>query len=142
MYSLPAVPLMPADRFLSDHAVKYQFIAYPIDAAPAASECVYVFAAAGVPVYIGQAASLRQRLASHDKISLAKLMGASELWVHTPDYALGIVRYQEAERRLINTYNPVLNVQHRTGPALGYGLGAVSGGNALAGAVGLFGLRR
>ena len=141
MYSLPAVPLMPAERFLNDHAVRYQFIAYPIDATPAVFDCVYAFASAGAPIYIGQAGSLSQRLANHDKLGLAKLMGASELWVHTPGHALGIVGYQEAERRLINSYNPVLNLQHRTGP-LGYRLGAVSGGNALAGAVGLFGLRR
>lgn len=137
MYSFPTIPL-PTSRFLQDYAVRYRFSAYRISDRPEAANCVYVFARNGVPLYIGQAARLSSRLLGHEKLLVALLLGADELWVHVPGRS-DTVRYGDAERRLINAYNPELNVLHRTGPAIGLGLAlpALSGSTGL-GLAGMF----
>ena len=65
-----------------------------------------------LPVYIGQAANLRDRLPTHDRFDEAVRAGATVVVAHT---TLGGESARLAEERdLIAKWNPVLNVQHRT----------------------------
>ena len=92
----------------------YQFQVYDIDACPAGAEAVYIFAKfeAGiyVPIYIGRAESLSQRLSGHERRAEAIRLGARYLLVHTPGRGARVA-FDEAERRLIHHYAPALNQQ-------------------------------
>lgn len=67
-----------------------------------------------VPVYIGIADSLRDRIPYHERWTEAVQHGATRAMAHTNGNALA----REAEERdLIGYWNPVLNTQHRSGPA-------------------------
>lgn len=96
---------------------RYSFGIYSINALPSASNAVYMFcyvqSGSYVPVYIGKAESLYDRLFGHERKQEAIRIGATHLLVHSPGYGAR-VHYLEAERRLIAQYNPVLNTQHRT----------------------------
>lgn len=76
---------------------------------------VYVFARqpaqAYVPLYIGHAEILSERLTGHERLSETIMLGAAPLLVHIPA-PLDRIRFEEAERRLISRFNPPLNVQH------------------------------
>jgi hypothetical protein len=65
-----------------------------------------------LPVYIGQADSLRERLPNHERWDDAIRAGASLVVAHTTPAGL-MVRLAE-EKDLIEKWNPVLNVHHRT----------------------------
>jgi hypothetical protein len=75
---------------------------------------IYIFVKWGgtswVPLYIGQAESFKNRLcASHECWSKAVALGATHVLArHAPN---AMARSSE-EQRLIETYNPPLNVQH------------------------------
>ena len=103
----------------------YQFEIFGIHARPARTNAVYMFCklenGTYVPVYIGRAQNLSERLANHERKTEAINLGAQYLLVHTPPAFAARVNYIEAERRLIAQYDPVLNTQHR-------GLGALLGG--------------
>ena len=63
-----------------------------------------------VPVYVGQAASLKNRLCGHDRWDEAVRLGATTV------HAIVVHRQDERdlhERALIQHFNPTLNVQHR-----------------------------
>jgi predicted GIY-YIG superfamily endonuclease len=64
-----------------------------------------------LPVYIGIADSLKDRLANHDRLEEAKREGASLLMTHTTP-AGELARIAE-EKDLIQRWNPVLNTHHR-----------------------------
>jgi hypothetical protein len=65
-----------------------------------------------LPVYIGQADSLRNRLPNHERWADAIRAGATLVVAHTTP-AGEQVRLSE-EQDLIAKWNPVLNVHHRT----------------------------
>lgn len=65
-----------------------------------------------VPLYFGQASSLRARLPNHEVWPLAVKRGATHVMAHTTP-AGEKVRLDE-ERDLIQRWNPELNSQHRT----------------------------
>ncbi len=91
----------------------YQFEIFGIHAQPAKTNAVYMFCKLEngnyVPVYIGRAQNLSERLANHERKTEAINLGAQYLLVHTPPVYAARVNYIEAERRLITQYNPVLN---------------------------------
>lgn len=61
-----------------------------------------------VPLYIGQASSLAERLATHERWSEAARLGASH--IHAKVVSLQSQR-DSIERQLIQDYQPRLNVQ-------------------------------
>lgn len=63
-----------------------------------------------IPIYIGIAEDLSQRLPGHEMLDPAIRHGATHLYAHTSPEAW--VRMAE-ERDLIRRWNPVLNTQHR-----------------------------
>ena len=65
-----------------------------------------------LPVYIGVADSLRNRLPNHEHLAAAQRLGATDVMTHTTP-AGPQVRLDE-ERDLIQQWNPALNVQHRS----------------------------
>ncbi|MCS3449532.1 hypothetical protein M2222_001647 [Bradyrhizobium elkanii] len=65
-----------------------------------------------VPVYFGQADSLRNRLPSHERLDDAIKAGASVVVAHTTP--AGEAARLSEERDLIAKWNPVLNTHHRT----------------------------
>lgn len=95
----------------------YTFGVYSIHFAPNATNAVYMFCKIQngqyVPLYIGKAENLKNRLMGHERMAEAVRLRATHLLVHTPGFGAR-VHYLEAERRLISHYNPVLNVQYRT----------------------------
>jgi hypothetical protein len=94
---------------------RYNFTIYDISARPAGVNAVYMFARQSgetyIPLYIGRAEILSERLANHEKRLPAIVLGASRLLIHIPG-PQDRIRYQEAERRLIHRFSPMLNVQH------------------------------
>jgi hypothetical protein len=94
--------------------MRYRFMVYDIDAITYGVDAVYVFARyeAGVyvPLYIGRANILSERLSSHERRFEAKRRGAEFLLVHIPGSG-DPVPYAEAERRLIRRFAPALNEQ-------------------------------
>ena len=96
----------------------YSFGIYAIDATPAGVNAVYMFCRLEgriyVPIYIGRAEILSERLRGHERRAEAIRLGAGALLVHTPPAIGARVDYITAERRLIAHYNPALNTQHRT----------------------------
>lgn len=106
----PATPI--GHRRATDGVYTYHFEVFPIDARPARFFSVYGFIRGGTDVlYWGQAVSVAARMEGHDKLALAKRMGADELWVCTP-LAGDCLDYDTGEQRLIETFCPVLNKQH------------------------------
>lgn len=95
----------------------YTFGVYSIHVVPSATNAVYMFckieSGQYVPLYVGKAESLNNRLMGHERMEEAIRLRATHLLVHKPGFGARI-NYLEAERRLIAHYNPVLNVQHRT----------------------------
>lgn len=76
---------------------------------------IYIFVrwsgSAWVPLYIGQADSLKSRLcASHECWPKAVALGATHVLARWVPNALA---RETEERRLIEAYDPPLNVQHR-----------------------------
>jgi hypothetical protein len=70
-----------------------------------------------VPLYFGETEDIAQRMAGHNKLSLAAAYGATHILAHT-NY-LGEAARKAEERDLIRAYNPPCNVQHRSiGPGL------------------------
>lgn len=65
-----------------------------------------------VPLYFGQASSLRDRLPNHEVWPAAVKRGATHVLAHTTQGGEK-VRLDE-ERDLIQRWNPALNTQHRT----------------------------
>lgn len=98
---------------LQDRSVRYSFNVHRIGEKPAYTNCVYVFTKDGLPLYIGKAENLTERLSGHEKLLPALLLGANQLFVHSPTL-LCAVPYSEAEERLIGAYNPPLNDKFRT----------------------------
>lgn len=96
----------------------YTFGVYDISALPSGLSAVYMFCKIEnglyVPLYIGRAINLPDRLSGHEKKSQAIRLGATYLLVHTPPIVGARVDYVTAEKRLIRHYNPVLNTQHRS----------------------------
>ena len=76
---------------------------------------IYIFAAqnydgAWYPIYIGQTDSFRNRVPGHDRGDEAVLKGATAIHAH----AVTDPRERaDLERRLIEYYQPVLNLQYR-----------------------------
>jgi hypothetical protein len=65
-----------------------------------------------LPVYIGQADDLRNRLPAHDRFDEAVKAGASVVVAHTTP--AGEAARLAEERDLIAKWNPELNTRHRT----------------------------
>lgn len=64
-----------------------------------------------VPLYFGEAESLRNRLSNHERWAEAVRLGVTHFVTHT---TLGGLRVRLAEERdLIQRWNPPMNVQHR-----------------------------
>jgi hypothetical protein len=64
-----------------------------------------------LPVYIGQADSLRNRLPGHERLADAQRAGATQVMSHTTPG--GELARLEEERDLIQYWNPSLNTHHR-----------------------------
>jgi len=65
-----------------------------------------------VPLYFGEAESLKDRIPNHERWADAVRAGATDVMAHsTPS---GDKARLAEERDLIQRWNPVLNVQHRT----------------------------
>lgn len=64
-----------------------------------------------LPVYIGIADNLRQRLPNHEVWEEAKRCGATHVMGHTQTDR---VKRENEERDLIGEWNPQCNTQHRT----------------------------
>jgi hypothetical protein len=64
-----------------------------------------------LPVYIGQADSLKNRLPNHERLADAKRAGATDVMTHTTPG--GEADRLEEERDLIQRWNPALNTHHR-----------------------------
>jgi len=94
---------------------RYRFDVYGIYDRPSGVNAVYVFARqsaqAYVPLYIGRAEILSERLTGHERLSEAIMLGASHLLVHIPG-PRDRIGFEDAERRLISRFGPPLNVQH------------------------------
>ena len=95
----------------------YEYTLLPFEVAWNAVSGIYIFVAwdpgrGWVPLYIGQAESLKDRIcASHECWAQAEGLGATHVLARcVPDAS---TRATE-ERRLIEAYNPPLNVQHRS----------------------------
>jgi hypothetical protein len=65
-----------------------------------------------LPIYIGQADDLSQRLPNHDRFDEAVNTGASVVVAHTTP--AGEAARLAEERDLIAKWNPELNIHHRT----------------------------
>ena len=104
------------DEFVTDGTIKYRCKVYHIGDKPAGTNVVYIFVAReGIRpliIYVGKAEKLSDRLDGHEKMLEAKRLGASEVWVHTPN-VLDSVNFLEVERRLIQFYQPPLNAHHK-----------------------------
>ena len=99
---------------LNDGFYEYRFHVQSIDERPALTNVVYAFVSFNghIPIkYIGNAKDLRERLRNHDQIFSAKILGADQLWVHRPG-SMDPVHFENAEVRLIRSYQPPLNTQH------------------------------
>lgn len=116
---------VPAVRGFDGVDTSYRFEILGIHEQPARTNAVYMFCKLEngnyVPLYIGRARNLAERLSGHERKTEAVRLGAQYLLVHTPPVFAARVNYIEAERRLIAHYNPVLNIQYR-------GLGGLLGG--------------
>src|ERR1700691_3114004 len=64
-----------------------------------------------LPVYIGQADSLNDRLPCHDRVAEAQRAGATLAMTHTTP--AGEQARLDEERDLIQQWNPALNTHHR-----------------------------
>ena len=64
-----------------------------------------------LPVYIGRAESLRDRLSNHERAAEARLAGATLIMAHTTP--AGEQGSADEERNLIAKWQPPLNVQHK-----------------------------
>lgn len=113
---VPALALPQGNVWGTDGiGMRYRFAIYDIRARPAGLHVVYAFARLEgqiyVPLYIGRAESLSQRLPGHERLDEALRRGARHLLVHMPA-ARDPIGYADAERRLIRHYAPPLNEQH------------------------------
>jgi hypothetical protein len=66
--------------------------------------------------YIGEAANIRDRMLGHERWLEAFNFGATHVLAHVSSSDEAVRRAEE--RDLIQIYNPVLNIQHRTTKAL------------------------
>jgi hypothetical protein len=64
-----------------------------------------------LPVYIGIAESLRDRIPGHDRWNEAAQLGATHVMSHTQSNS---AKREAEEKALIAHYQPPLNTQHRT----------------------------
>ncbi|MBO6756372.1 MAG: hypothetical protein JJ902_08605 [Roseibium sp.] len=116
LFSPPATMLGSLSGF-DGVDTNYSFGIYEIWAIPSAFNAVYMFCklegSVHVPLYIGRAENLANRLSGHERLEEAIFQGATHLLVHAPGHAAR-VGFIEAERRLIIRYNPPLNTQHRS----------------------------
>jgi len=64
-----------------------------------------------LPVYIGVADSLRNRLPNHERLADARALGATHVMTHTTPS--GSQARLDEERDLIQKWNPALNIHHR-----------------------------
>lgn len=64
-----------------------------------------------VPLYIGQADSLKNRLPAHERLKDAVRAGATHVFAHTA--AGGETARLAEEKDLIQRWDPVLNTHHR-----------------------------
>ncbi len=70
-----------------------------------------------LPVYIGQADSLRKRVSNHERLDEAKRLGAKFVMTHTTP--AGEVARLAEEADLIAYWQPALNTHHRSVPKQG-----------------------
>jgi predicted GIY-YIG superfamily endonuclease len=63
-----------------------------------------------VPVYIGIADDLQDRIPSHERWKEAVALGATEVMAHTQ---ANRAKRETEEKALIKHWNPPLNIQHR-----------------------------
>jgi hypothetical protein len=82
--------------------------------AKAGNYCFAVVQSSGLylPVYFGVADDLSVRLPNHERLPEARLLGRVSVWAHTTQD--GDLARRAEERDLIQYWNPILNVQHRT----------------------------
>jgi excinuclease UvrABC nuclease subunit len=64
-----------------------------------------------LPVYIGQADSLKNRVTNHERLDEAKRAGATYVMTHTTP--AGEQARLAEEKDLIQKWSPVLNIHHR-----------------------------
>jgi hypothetical protein len=107
----------------SGHKYRYWFLSNPSTASGIKSEAGnYMFVKptnnGWVPVYIGIADNLSERIPCHDRAPEAAKLGATRVMAHTSDNQAA----REAEERdLIGYWNPPLNLQLRTARASRFG---------------------
>ena len=93
----------------------YRYWSEPLNATFRAERGNYMFvkpASGGyLPVYIGRADSLRDRLYNHERAAEAKLAGATLIMAHTTP--AGEQASADEERNLIARWQPPLNVHHK-----------------------------
>jgi hypothetical protein len=68
-----------------------------------------------VPIYVGIANDLSERLPSHDMWPVAQRNGATAIFAHTQSSDLARI---SEESDLIAYWNPPCNTQHRTGQSI------------------------
>ena len=100
-----------------DFGIRYRFDVYSIRDRPIGVNAVYWFAFktaySYVPLYIGRAEMLSDRLPGHERLPEAIRRGATHLLVHVPG-AHDLVKFAEVEKRLIQCFSPPMNTQHNT----------------------------
>jgi len=110
-----------------DCGIRYRFEVRPLTPRSYGTAVVYGFLTAERRVlYLGKADILSERLSGHEKLGLAVRMGATELWVHEPG-PFHLVSHEDAERRLIRAYAPILNKQHNPAAQLRGSISNLSG---------------
>jgi hypothetical protein len=115
---------VPKCGFMDDeYGLRYSFNIYSFDEPfPRALNAVYAFVAPGGCVqYIGSTEDTSVRIPRHERLFEARRRGANALWIHVPGSPPDI-QFREAERRLIQYYNPPMNELHKTalGPLGGF----------------------
>ena len=104
---------IPTIYFSYEDGTRYEFRIYPIEATPSADNAVYMFCCVEdneyIPVYIGKAEDLPDRLSGHERIDEARDLGATHLLVYASD-----PKYKDVETWLIAHHNPTLNKHHTT----------------------------
>ena len=97
----------------SGHAYRYWFAVFNDSFKDEGGNYMFVRPAANgyLPVYIGQADSLKSRLPNHERLADAKRAGATLAMCHTTP--AGEQARLAEERDLIQKWRPALNTQHQ-----------------------------
>ncbi|WGH78756.1 GIY-YIG nuclease family protein [Jannaschia ovalis] len=100
--------------FSDESGIIYRFGLWQLLGVPDFGPSIYAFCyndgVAWQVLYIGKAKRLRARISGHEKLQVARELGATHLAVY-PMNALAEVGLDALEERLIKRYQPILNVR-------------------------------